>query len=92
MTRTLFLRTPRGVVPICRACGERLRIRSTGGRDRHLGPLVIRYGCDRAAWCDATWSPLRARHRVTGKVGPICVHVSAGCAHCWSGSGRTGRS
>jgi len=35
-------------------------------------------------WCDATWTPLRARNRETGRVGTICVHKSAGCANCWA--------
>ena len=41
---------------------------------------------DRSAieWTDATWTPLRARHRETGRVGTICVHKSAGCANCYS--------
>ena len=50
-SRTLFLRTPRGVVPICRACGERLRVRTVSGQ-RHKQTaevLIIRCGCDRAA-------------------------------------------
>ena len=32
----------------------------------------------------ATWNPIRARHRVTGKVGWACVRVSPGCEHCYA--------
>jgi protein gp37 len=32
----------------------------------------------------ATWNPIRARHRVTGKVGWFCIHKSAGCKHCYA--------
>lgn len=35
-------------------------------------------------WTDASWTPLRARRRDTGKVGVHCEKVSAGCANCYS--------
>ena len=30
-------------------------------------------------WTDATWTPIRARNKVTGKVGWHCEHASPGC-------------
>ena len=41
---------------------------------------------DRSAieWTDATWNPIRARHRVTGKVGWHCEHASPGCIKCYA--------
>ena len=35
-------------------------------------------------WTDATWSPLRARRRDTGKVGQHCERVSPGCTNCYA--------
>ena len=35
-------------------------------------------------WTDATWNPIRARNRATGKVGWHCEHTSPGCAKCYS--------
>ncbi len=35
-------------------------------------------------WTDATWNPLRARNRATGKVGHYCVHASEACRNCYS--------
>jgi protein gp37 len=35
-------------------------------------------------WADFSVNPIRARDRVTGKVGHWCEKVSAGCAHCYS--------
>jgi protein gp37 len=35
-------------------------------------------------WTDATWNPLRARHRETGAEGWACVRVSDGCKHCYA--------
>ena len=35
-------------------------------------------------WTDATWNPIRARSRETGKVGWHCSHVTPGCEHCYS--------
>jgi protein gp37 len=35
-------------------------------------------------WTDHSINPIRARHRITGKVGHHCVKTSPGCAHCYS--------
>jgi protein gp37 len=35
-------------------------------------------------WTDATWNPIRARNRVTGRTGWFCIHKSAGCLHCYA--------
>jgi protein gp37 len=35
-------------------------------------------------WTDATWTPIRARHRETGKLGWHCVHASEGCRNCYA--------
>ena len=35
-------------------------------------------------WTDATWNPIRARNRATGKVGHWCAHVSEGCRNCYA--------
>lgn len=35
-------------------------------------------------WTDATWNPIRARNKATGKVGWWCSHVSEGCRHCYA--------
>lgn len=35
-------------------------------------------------WTDATWNPLRARNKQTGKIGHFCVHASEGCRHCYA--------
>lgn len=35
-------------------------------------------------WTGATWNPIRARNRQTGKVGTHCVKVSPGCALCYA--------
>ena len=37
-------------------------------------------------WTDATWTPIRARNKATGKVGWHCEHASPGCQHCYSES------
>lgn len=37
-------------------------------------------------WTDATWTPIRARHRQTGNVGWHCEHVSPGCENCYAES------
>lgn len=37
-------------------------------------------------WTDATWTPIRARNKATGKVGWHCEHASPGCKHCYSES------
>ena len=41
---------------------------------------------DRTAiqWTDATWTPIRARHRATGKIGWHCEHASEGCRFCYA--------
>lgn len=41
---------------------------------------------DRSAieWTDATWNPIRARNRATGKVGWFCIHASEGCRFCYA--------
>jgi protein gp37 len=36
-------------------------------------------------WTDATWTPIRARNKATGKVGWHCEHVSEGCRVCYAG-------
>lgn len=35
-------------------------------------------------WTNATWNPIRARNKVTGKVGWHCEHATTGCEHCYS--------
>ncbi len=35
-------------------------------------------------WTDATWNPIRARDRETGKVGWFCTHASEGCRFCYA--------
>lgn len=42
-------------------------------------------------WTDASWTPIRARNKVTGKVGWHCEHVSSGCEHCYSETINVGR-
>lgn len=32
----------------------------------------------------ASWNPIRARNKATGKVGWHCVHESEGCRHCYA--------
>lgn len=41
---------------------------------------------DRSAieWTDASWNPIRARNRKTGKVGWHCEHATTGCINCYS--------
>lgn len=43
-------------------------------------------------WTGSTWTPIRARHRQSGKLGWHCVHLSPGCRHCYAESlnGRLG--
>ncbi|MEK9751770.1 MAG: DUF5131 family protein [Rhodospirillaceae bacterium] len=38
----------------------------------------------RIEWTDASWTPIRARNRATGKVGWHCEHVSEGCRNCYA--------
>ncbi len=35
-------------------------------------------------WTDASWTPIRARNKATGKVGWHCVHASPGCQFCYA--------
>lgn len=35
-------------------------------------------------WTDASWTPIRARNRKTGKVGWHCEHLSPGCVNCYA--------
>lgn len=35
-------------------------------------------------WTGSTWTPIRARHRASGKLGWHCVHMSEGCRHCYA--------
>ena len=35
-------------------------------------------------WTDATWNPIRARNKKTGKVGWFCTHKSEGCRNCYA--------
>lgn len=41
---------------------------------------------DRSAieWTDATWNPIRARNKITGKLGWHCEHATTGCEHCYA--------
>lgn len=43
-------------------------------------------------WTDRSANPIRARHKVTGKIGWSCVMFGPGCQHCYSQSlnGRFG--
>lgn len=38
----------------------------------------------RIEWTDASWSPIRAHNRVTGKVGWHCEHATPGCEFCYA--------
>src|SRR6185437_14354051 len=35
-------------------------------------------------WTDRSANPIRARHKVTGKVGWHCIRHGPGCLHCYS--------
>lgn len=35
-------------------------------------------------WTDATWTPIRARNRKTGKIGWHCEHATTGCEFCYA--------
>ena len=35
-------------------------------------------------WTDASWTPIRARNKETGKVGWHCEHVTPGCENCYA--------
>jgi protein gp37 len=41
---------------------------------------------DRSAieWTDATWNPIRARNKITGKLGWHCEHATTGCEFCYA--------
>lgn len=41
---------------------------------------------DRSAieWTDASWNPIRARNKATGKVGWHCEHATTGCEFCYA--------
>lgn len=41
---------------------------------------------DRTAieWADASWNPVRARNRASGKIGWYCEHVSEACRYCYA--------
>ena len=41
---------------------------------------------DRSAieWTDATWNPIRARNRVSGRTGWFCTHAGEGCRNCYA--------
>ena len=38
----------------------------------------------RIGWTDASWTPLRWRHRTSRKIGWHCTHVSDGCRFCYA--------
>ncbi|CAN7333051.1 phage Gp37/Gp68 family protein [Bosea sp. LjRoot90] len=38
----------------------------------------------RIEWTDASWTPVRAKHKATGKVGWHCTHATPGCVHCYA--------
>ena len=35
-------------------------------------------------WTDASWTPIRARHLSTNKIGWHCEHATTGCEFCYS--------
>lgn len=35
-------------------------------------------------WTDFSVNPIRARHKITGRVGHMCLKISPGCAHCYA--------
>jgi protein gp37 len=37
-------------------------------------------------WTDASWNPIRARNKKTGKLGWHCEHATTGCAGCYAGA------
>jgi len=37
-------------------------------------------------WTDASWTPIRARNKTTGKVGWHCEHATPGCEGCYAES------
>jgi protein gp37 len=44
----------------------------------------IEWTRDRNGTAGATWTPIRARHKATGKLGWHCEHASPGCINCYS--------
>ena len=45
---------------------------------------AIEWACNPDGTPGATWNPLRARDKQTGKVGTFCVHQSPGCINCYA--------
>jgi protein gp37 len=43
-------------------------------------------GRTKIEWASDSWNPIRARNRVTGKLGWFCVHESEGCRFCYAES------
>lgn len=41
-------------------------------------------------WTDATWNPLRARNKATGKIGWHCVKISPACDNCYAATQNEG--
>lgn len=41
-------------------------------------------GDTKIEWSQKSWSPIRARNRVTGDVGWFCEHMSSGCDNCYA--------
>lgn len=37
-------------------------------------------------WTEASWTPIRARNKVTGKIGWHCEHATPGCEFCYAES------
>jgi len=35
-------------------------------------------------WTEASWNPIRAANKATGRDGHFCVHVSEGCRNCYA--------
>lgn len=35
-------------------------------------------------WADASWNPIRARNKATGKIGWHCEHKNEACRHCYA--------
>ncbi|MGE3301598.1 MAG: DUF5131 family protein [Hyphomonadaceae bacterium] len=48
------------------------------------GKTTIEWAANADGTPGATWNPIRARDRETGKVGTFCVHHSPGCEHCYA--------
>src|SRR5260221_10371610 len=41
-------------------------------------------GTSKIEWTDASWTPVQARRKDTGKTGVHCEKVSPGCKNCYS--------